>query len=189
MVDLASNYSKERGVYIIALKLRDLRQVFNSLDPSPFPERDLDDEIEAYIVDSAREFNMRTPIKLVFYLRDSAQEGAVEMVREDIHNYFAYRADVAAKELRYTLSEGRLALLVGLVFLFVCISLRQLLARAGYSVLLDILEEGLLIGGWVAMWWPLQVFLYEWWPIYRKRRVYRKLSNVPVELRSLDTLA
>ena len=29
----------------------------------------------------------------------------------------------------------------------------------------DVIRESLLIGGWVAMWRPLEVFLYDWWPI------------------------
>jgi hypothetical protein len=33
----------------IEVAAHELTQLFNSLDPSPFPDRDLDDEAEAYI--------------------------------------------------------------------------------------------------------------------------------------------
>ena len=46
----------------------------------------------------------------------------------------------------------------------------------------DLMSEGLLIGGWVAMWRPLQIFLYEWWPIARKRRIYQALARSSVQV-------
>lgn len=39
----------------ISLKLRELNQRFNSMDPSPFIDRDLDHDAEEFIVSSARE--------------------------------------------------------------------------------------------------------------------------------------
>jgi hypothetical protein len=51
-------------------------------------------------------------------------------------------------------------------------------------MLWSIIEEGFLISGWVAMWRPIQVFLYDWWPIRRRRRIYEKLAQIPVALRA-----
>lgn len=34
----------------ISVKLRDINQLFNSMDPSPFIEKDLDDKAEEFIV-------------------------------------------------------------------------------------------------------------------------------------------
>jgi hypothetical protein len=45
------------------------------------------------------------------------------------------------------------------------------------------LAEGMLIVGWVAMWGPLDVFLYGWWPIARRRRLFSRLMRLDVELR------
>ncbi len=39
-----------RDVHTIRLKLRDVHQLFNSMDPSPFIEKDLDDDAEEFIV-------------------------------------------------------------------------------------------------------------------------------------------
>jgi hypothetical protein len=46
-----------------------------------------------------------------------------------------------------------------------------------------VIEESLLIFGWVANWRPIEIFLYEWWPIVRRRNLYRRLSAARVELR------
>jgi hypothetical protein len=43
-------------------------------------------------------------------------------------------------------------------------------------------RESLLIGGWVAMWRPLEIFLYDWWPIRPERRLYERLSAMPIRI-------
>jgi hypothetical protein len=45
-----------------------------------------------------------------------------------------------------------------------------------------IVRESLTIAGWVAMWRPMQIYLYDWWPLLRRSRTYAKLSQMPVEL-------
>lgn len=180
---METRYRTENGVHLIELKLGELRQLFNSLDPAPFIEKDLDKEAENYIVDSVREFHISAPLRLVIHL-PPAHAADADGVPDAIHNYFAYRAETARKELRYTLRQGRSTLLIGLSFLFLCVAARQLIAQLGHGTLAWILEEGLLIMGWVAMWRPLQIFLYDWWPIRRKQQVYRKIQDMPVDVRT-----
>ena len=44
----------------------------------------------------------------------------------------------------------------------------------------ELLSESLMIGGWVAMWRPMEIFLYRWWPIVRHRRTYMRLAEMAV---------
>jgi hypothetical protein len=46
----------------------------------------------------------------------------------------------------------------------------------------QVVEESLLIFGWVANWRPIEIFLYEWWPIVRRRNLYRRLAAAEVDL-------
>jgi hypothetical protein len=46
--------TKDRGhQHTISLQLRDTNQLFNSMDPSPFIEKDLDDDAKEFIVSRA----------------------------------------------------------------------------------------------------------------------------------------
>jgi hypothetical protein len=99
-----------------------------------------------------------------------------------LHHYFAYRAKLKTLELRHLLNQGRTSLIIGLAFLAGCILTSQLLRRQA-GTLPIVLREGLIIAGWVAMWRPMEIFLYEWWPLLRKRHLYQKLSRVRVEVR------
>jgi hypothetical protein len=46
-----------------------------------------------------------------------------------------------------------------------------------------ILEESLILFAWVANWRPIEIFLYEWWPIDRRRHLYRRLAAAKVEIK------
>jgi hypothetical protein len=169
---------------VVELRLRSVSQILNVLDPSPFHERDLDDEAEEYIVTSARE--LPGPVgKLVVYLpRAEAESAEARALPETIHHYFAYRLWARRAALSQRMREGRLALLIGLAFLLVCVLLRQLVAGAG-GMAGEVLSEGLLIAGWVAMWRPIKIVLYDWWPARSMCRLYERLSQLPVEVRPL----
>ena len=58
--------------------------------------------------------------------------------------------------------------------------LRELAFSLGSGAASEIIGEGMLIIGWVAMWRPLEIFLYEWVPMRRRCRILAKLSTMPV---------
>ena len=76
MPDSVADRPLERAA-TIEIRLSQPQQLFNSLDPSPFHERDLDQDAEAYIVDSADEYPLKSPLMLVIYLpADQIQDDA-----------------------------------------------------------------------------------------------------------------
>ena len=44
----------------------------------------------------------------------------------------------------------------------------------------QILREGLMITGWVAMRRPLEVLLYDWWPMVRQRRLCARVLRARI---------
>ena len=172
-------------VHQISLRLREIGQLFNSMDPTPFHHRDLDPEAEKFIESWAQEFPAGSRFVLVIHLeKKPAQGDAAALLSESIHNYFGYEAQMAEHELKRLLRLGRTSLLVGLGFLSLCTFGAKALGAlgGGPSPYLDVLREGLIIAGWVAMWRPLQIFLYEWWPITRRRRMLQNLSHAQVRV-------
>lgn len=181
---LARRYRREGDAYLVEVHLRELRALFNSLDPAPFLDKDLDEEAEQYIVGAVEEFPLGTPLKLVFHVPGTAPGDPDQPLLADaIHGYFDYRAANAGRRLDLLLRQGRLSLLIGVGFLFACLAARGMVVGTLSGALRDILAEGLLISGWVAMWRPLQIYLYDWWPLVRHLRILRKISDLPVQLR------
>ncbi len=183
------NYRCEEGFYLIELKLHSIQQLFNSLDPAPFRLKDLAPAAEEYIVDSAEEFTLETPLKLSLHLpSELCDDEQAAGVPQAIHHYFAYRAQATAREFSRVLRQGRKALAIGLGFLFFCILAHHTIVAQGYSgPFWSIAGEGFLITGWVAMWYPINLFLYEWWPIRQRQRFYEKLAQIPIELQAAET--
>ena len=87
-------------------------------------------------------------------------------------------------ELKELFRIGRRSLAIGATVLVISIIASQMVAANVQPPLGKVIEESLLIFAWVANWRPIEIFLYEWWPIARRRDLYRRLAAAKVELRA-----
>ena len=174
---------------VIEVRVAELRQLFNAIDPSPFRQRDLDPRAEEFIVDWASDLPMDKPWALVVHLdRPAGRTDEATALREAIHEYFGQRVVASKRRLGALFRRGRISLVIALAFLTASIATGD--AIAGYleeGRVGEIVREGFLIGGWVAMWRPLEVFLYDWWPIRAEGRLQQRLSMMPVRIEYEET--
>lgn len=166
----------------IEVRLRELAQLFNSMDPSPFIDRDLDADAEDFIVSWAREHPKGHELQLTIHVATPPPPDRAAGVQEAVQHYFRARAKIKRSEFRHLMKVGRQSLLVGLLFLTGCLFLGGLVVRLGEGTGTDILREGLTILGWVAMWRPLQIYLYDWWPLLEELRLFARLARMRVRL-------
>jgi hypothetical protein len=169
---------------VIEVHVRELSQLFNSMDASPFLEKDLDVDAEEFITAWAREVPREKPLALLVHLDQPvvrSREGPI--LRDAVHSYFKHRSELSGQRLRELLRLGRTSLLIGLAFLATCLLIGDWLTKLlPTSRIAGIIRESLTIGGWVAMWRPMEIFLYGWWPILRERRIQERLSLMPVRI-------
>jgi hypothetical protein len=178
-------YRMESGDTLLEIRLHSVRQLFHTLDPSPFHEKDLDENAAAYLLEACDEAGTRRPLRLVVHLPDPEAQGeAARNLPDAIHNYFAYRERQLRRDLMRLLRYGAVSLAIGFLFLIGCLAMRRALIANPLLVDQSIMDEGLLILGWVAMWRPIEVLLYDWWPVVRRRAVMRRLAVIPVEVRT-----
>lgn len=174
--------------HLIELRVDETRQLFDTLDPFPFRERDIDAGAENYIVAWARELSADAPWKIVVHLPgDQVNEGLAHELSIAFARFFRYRAETATMDLRELFRVGRISLVVGLTVLVGSVFAAQQAAMLAPAPLSRLLEESLLILGWVANWRPLEIFLYDWLPIVRRRRLFGRLANARVEIRAAST--
>jgi hypothetical protein len=156
-------------------------QLFDSFDPAPFREKDLDVDAEEYIYNAVDEFPLKKPLEIMIYLPSSEAGAEIETdIKEAIKNHFSYKKLLTEIELKRLLSQGRKNFIIALAFLFLCLLIIRLLSTFGESLVNTLFSEGLLIIGWVAMWEPVHTFLYGWWPIVHKRNIYEKIIHTDV---------
>ena len=169
---------------VIEVHVAELKQLFNAIDPSPFREKDLDPNAEEFIVGWARELPHDVPLGLLVYLdRPAGLPEEATVLRAAVQEFFRHRADGNRQRLRELLRRGRTSLAIGIAFLALSLLLGNLIRQAlqGRGIA-DVARESLLIGGWVAMWRPLEIFLYDWWPIRREARLSDRLAAMPVRI-------
>lgn len=167
----------------IEIRIHELSQLFNSMDPTPFHHKDLDPDAEEFIVSWAQEHPREGELEILIHLAGGKPPADGEaMVREALANYFSYRADHTRREFRQLMQRGRRSLVIGLGFLAICLLVAEQIGRSGAGAFISILRESVVIGGWVAMWRPLEIFLYDWWPLVQRQRMFEKLSRAEVRI-------
>lgn len=165
------------------LRLRELKQLFNSMDPSPFHERDLDAAAEEFIVDWARELPAGQEFELSILLATPPDPVQAAGTEEAVRNYFHQQAERKRRALRRMFRLGRYSLAIGILFLAGCLTLSRVLGQMFEgSSLFATLELTLDIIGWVALWRPLEIFLYDWWPLRADRRLCDRLGRMRVRV-------
>ena len=168
----------------IDVHVGELKQLYNAMDPAPFRERDLDPNAETFIADSARELGGDAPLELVVRLsRETATKEDLETLRHAVHEHFGRCAAAERSRLRRLFRTGRWSLLIGVVFVAAAIMLGDRLATlVGRDDYGRIIQESFAIGAWVALWRPLEIFLYDWWPIRAEARLFDRLAAMNVSL-------
>lgn len=169
---------------IIEVRVAEWSQLFNAIDPAPFRERDLDPKVEEFIVDWAREAPGDVPLGLLVRLgRPVGPADEADHLKTAVHQYFGQRGEASRRRLRRVFHLGRISLAVGLTALAAFTGVAQLVGSwTGGGGVGAVLHESLLIGGWVAMWRPLEVFLYDWWPIRAEAKLFDRLAAMPVRI-------
>jgi hypothetical protein len=107
----------------------------------------------------------------------------VANVGDAVREFFRQRSLSANRRLSQLFGVGRTSLAIGIAALAVAVVLASLVERGlGDHPIGALLRETLVIGGWVAMWRPIEIFLYDWWPIRAERKLYDRLSVMPINV-------
>lgn len=169
----------------IEIRINAVEQLFNSLDPAPFRERELDSTAERHIVSYAREIPRQLAIKLIVYLHGADTDPALARQLEGaIQRHFEVRAKDQETELSELRRLGRKGLVVGLlVMLFATLAGVALQNAYPDSRFFETIEHSLIIFGWVALWRPIEILLYDRWPLVRARNFFQRLAVAPVTVR------
>lgn len=182
-MDDGFRYRVEEGRFCIDISLRSSRQLFDGRDPAPFRERDLDEHAVEYLVEAVQELPRRADVKLVFWISDEpAPHLPDSMLVDAVRAHFRYEEQRLGRQIREHIRRGQLFLLLGVTVLVLFLTLAELTTAMPQGHVRQILREGLVITAWVAMWRPLEVLLYDWWPIVQEHRLRKRFRDLPIEV-------
>jgi len=167
----------------IDVRVQSARQLFDSRDPAPFPQRDLDEHAVEYLMSCAAELPRKQPFKMVFWISEPlAAPFDALVVERSVRAYFEYERDRLERAIRLQLRRGQQLFWIGVAVLVACLTGAELLRSDDQQPLARLANHGLEIMGWVAMWRPLEALMYDWWPLLRRRETALRLLVAKVEV-------
>ena len=164
----------------ITVPLRDVAQL---LDPNPAPFRQgiLTPEAEDYILRAAKRLPGNEPIRIVVDLPGGTEPYAPADIADKISGHFRSAADEETRDVRELFRYGRKALLIGVLTLSACLFLAwYFYEKLPQRPITRLMQESFVILGWVSMWRPIEIFLYDWLPHVRRRKLFDRLSKATV---------
>jgi|GEM_PF-480650 len=171
----------------ITLRLDHLSQLFSSPSGDPFSEEPLLVSGMDWILDelSTHGLGRRARTKTTIVLpKGSLDPSLATRVRGAVKRCCQSKIQRNQHALVALRWQGIKALQMGIVFLAGCLLLSALLSGSALvpGFLGTLLGNGLEIAGWVSLWRPIEIFLYEWWPYWRENQLYTHVMIMQIVL-------
>lgn len=163
----------------IQVRVASVEQIFNPMDPTPLEQRSLNPEVADWIEEWAEDIDADGPFVIEIVVADRNLAGREELISQGIHHHFEYREWQVGRQMHRLLRDGRLSMLIGISALAALNAAARVIGDSTNPVV-QTFHEGLQVMGWVSMWKPLDVALYQWWPVRRERRACRRLAEAVI---------
>lgn len=145
-------------------------------------KRSISPDVEEFIVEETEALPRKGIINIKIYL-NKAENKYEEQITPALHSHFCYRKVQSKKRLKVNLQHGLRMLFIAMLLLAIVFSLTEFLFRAfPENRFITFIRESFIIFGWVALWRPIELLLYDWYPVKREMILFRRLeqSNVQV---------
>jgi len=171
----------ENNAYIIEVALDDYTDIFSEWDPAPFKRRDLDPDLEEYLLAGAAEIPFKEPLKICFILPPGKMDRDLEAASlAGLNNSFIYKRYQLQKSFSKSNFFAVRYLLIGFLFLWLGSSFPVYLAEGLVS---SLLSEGIFIGGWVFIWEAVYQFFFQNREFYALYKQVKRLQLAPIAFR------
>jgi len=169
---------------VIEVRVREVPQLFNTLDPFPFRERDISAPVDQYIVEWAEKLPQGQPIQIVVHVQSPTNERATTDISDATTTWYSEKEKTQENAIRALFRDGRRAFFIGMTLLSACLFLAWLLSQNYKGPFAHLMQESFVIIGWVVIWRPVEIFLYDWIPLMRRRKLYHRLAASKVTVQA-----
>jgi len=167
------------GQYIINIDAGKVNDLYNDFDKQmPYVRKELDQNLEEYITDSARDLNTE---KFVIQLKllEPPVEEMKQRITTSINSYFLYLKSIELNELSRVMRTSLIYFLLGVAILFLSVWVNEKISSDA-TVITKVFAEGLTVAAWVSLWEAIATFLVNWTPYTCKIKLYERIANAPV---------
>lgn len=171
----------------ITLKLSNIKHLFQEPEFDPFvAQLDSISGIEQ-IISQLKPTSLKCQVRTTILIpANQVSENLEQSTIEALQCYCSVRIEQTNNDLVSLRGQGIRALQRGLLFLAVCLLLSTLcdgLDRIP-GLIRRFLSEGCLIAGWVSLWHPIELLLYDWGPYRRQQKIYQLIKDMELKVTS-----
>jgi len=175
----------------ITLNLDQAEYFFVAPDLDPLHQKALYEAGVDTVFTKVRACRRRDAVHLTLLLPpDQATPGLELQLKEALNDYCIFKVNEFQQSLNMQRRLGRRTLWVGLTILAICLVLSALgnviLTNATNNFMIALggfMYNGFMIIGWVSLWTPTSMLLFDWWPDEVSKRTYLKMAEMPVVIR------
>ena len=157
-----------------------MEQLFDNRDPAPLRNRDLDPGLVKYLIEGARDLATVTPLRVEIWLGTSPPDDVPLAVRA----HFQHEIDRTNRRRRDQVRTGLIALVIAAAVVIVLIAIAEIVERRLTGTIGTAVREALVISGWVLMWRPLDVLVYERIAWLRNRRILESIRDAAITVQT-----
>ncbi len=170
-------------VCFIEIALNQYAHIFNKWDYAPLERREVDPELESYLKRCCEEIPSKYSIELDFIISaEIINYEKEEESRNGLKNHFTLQIYLLKKKLNRNNLKIFLYVLSGFLLLWIVAIWEIDISR----ILLSVIEDGLLIGGWVFLWEAVSTLFFANSEIYESYRTYKRLLNSIIVFREVE---
>jgi len=185
MKEIKISQTKNNGKTTVEMWFKCLDQLFDPSDSFPFPEKELSDLAEESIFGQFIDLYIRKDDDLIIHI----PEGRISVDCEDlmakaVNRHFTFRLIDIAQEKKSSWREGKVSVLLALMNAAISMFLfHTFYYQAESSFLFSIIVGVFIITNWVTIWDTYEYFVYDYRKLWRKYKVYEKLSHTHVSVK------
>ncbi len=161
-------------IKIFTTKIEDLYDDYDK--KSSFIKKDLKESLRDYLYESVDEIE-KAPFVLQFYFNESSNEESKKRLKSSINSYFSYLISLEKRSMKESLKNSLIFFILGFLLVFISLTLSE-----HENIAFKLLSEGVMIGGWVALWEALATILVNWLPLRKNLNIYQKIADAKVEV-------
>ncbi|MGE4320033.1 MAG: hypothetical protein AB7E61_01135 [Acholeplasmataceae bacterium] len=168
-------YDEMDKTYLIDVSLDNYKEIFNDWDAAPIKKKAMNPELETFLEDSSYDLPLKQKVKIVFAVPESIKDHQIEVQHIDAFKNY-YRALIHFLNREMNINYRKMFIYIFLGFsLIVTSTLLSNVSTA--SLLLEILSQGVFVGGWVLLWESFSLFFFDMYDQRDKKKRYTRFIN------------
>jgi len=186
MRDIEVSRKEENGRVTLTFRFKSIGQLIDPDDPSSLPDTELTELAEETIAGYIDEYRVKKPMSLVISLPpgEIPADGS-RLIPEAIRRHFTFHIQDVRHDLVLSRREGTYSLIIAIgnaliAILFLSLAMSSEIPLESFPIML--IAGFITILNWVTIWDTYEHFMYDYRDLLRKRRLYEKLSRIPISV-------